>query len=193
MIDRIKQAIRNPKRVIYRYRDKIIHRVNEESLIDESIRYFPSNQTQRAIKIFFVSSKYDYGDKSRGLSFEENNFLHSLIHIGYEVIAFDPLFIRKKYGKRLMNRILLESVYRWQPDIVFFVLHKDEIEFNTLLELKDRMGIKTLNWFCDDHWRFENFSKYYAPYFNYVVTTYRKAIERYKKLGCENVVLSQWA
>jgi len=191
MIDRIRQVIKNPKRVIYRYKEKISHRLNEESLMDDSVRYFPSNQ--EGIKIFFVASKYDYGDETRGLSFEENNFLYSMIQSGYEVIAFDPLFTMKRYGKKMMNRILIESVYRWNPDIVLFVLFKDEIECDTLIEIKDRMRIKTLNWFCDDHWRFDNFSRYYAPYFSYVVTTYRKALEKYKELGCEKVMLSQWA
>lgn len=191
MIERVKQALKNPRRAIYRCRDRIIHKVSEEALIEECVRYFPSKQ--KKLKIFFVKSKYDYGDKTRGLSFEENNFLHSLVHDGYEIAAFDPLSTMKKYGKQMMNRILLESVYRWNPDIVFFVLFKNEIEFNTLLEIKDNMGIKTINWFCDDHWRFDNFSKYYAPYFSYVVTTYKKAVEKYKKIGCTNVILSQWA
>lgn len=191
MLDRVIQAVKNPKRVIYRYKEKLTRRLNVESLLDDSIRYFPSNL--KGIRIFFVTSKYDYGDKSRGLSFEENNFLHSLVCSGYEVVAFDPLFTMKRYGKRIMNRILLESVYRWNPDIVFFVLFKDEIEFDTLVEIRDKMKIKTLNWFCDDHWRFDNFSRYYAPYFSYIVTTYKKAVEQYKKIGCENVILSQWA
>lgn len=191
MVDRVMQAIKNPKRVIYMYREKLIRRTSEESLLDDSIRYFPSNQ--KGIRIFFVQSKYDYGDKTRGLSFEENNFLHSLIHDGYDVIAFDPLSTMKKWGKKVMNRILLESVYRWNPDIVFFVLFKDEIEFDTLVEIRDKMGIKTLNWFCDDHWRFNDFSRHYAPYFSYIVTTYKKAVEKYKEVGYENVILSQWA
>jgi len=189
MLDRVIQAIKNPKRVIYRYKEKLTRRLNEESLIDESVRYFPS----KGISILFVESKYDYGDKTRGLSFEENNFLHTLVHSGYEVIAFDPLFTLKKYGKKIMNRILIESLYRWRPNIAFFVLFKDEIEFDTLLEIKNNMGIKTINWFCDDHWRFDSFSKYYAPYLSYVVTTYKKALEKYKEVGCENIILSQWA
>jgi spore maturation protein CgeB len=191
MLDRLVQAFKNPKRVFYRSKERLTKRLNSETLIDESIRYFPSNE--RRIRIFYVKSKYDYGDKKRGLSYEENNFLHTLVHSGYEVIAFDPLFTMKKYGKKIMNHILIESVYRWKPDIVFFVLFKDEIEFDTLLEIKNNMGIRTLNWFCDDHWRFESFSKYYAPYFSYVVTTYKGAIKKYREIGCENVILSQWA
>ena len=191
MLDKVKIAIKNPQRVIYRYKEKFARRLKEESVMDESLRYFPSNG--KAIRIFFVKSKYDYGDKSRGLSFEENNFLHTLIHSGYEVFAFDPLFAMKKYGRKMMNRALKESVYRSSPDIVFFVLFKDEIEFETIAEIRDVMKIKTLNWFTDDHWRFDSFSRHYAPYFSYVVTTYKDAFQKYKGIGYENVINSQWA
>ncbi|HCJ66449.1 MAG TPA: hypothetical protein DHV62_03780 [Elusimicrobia bacterium] len=191
MFYKIKQAIQNPKRIIYRYREKLTRKVNKESLLDDVIRHFPAKE--KKIKIFFVAPKYDYGDINRGLGFEENNFLHALIHSGYEVLAFDPLFIMKRYDKKMMNRLLIESIYRWNPDIVFFILFKNEIEFDTLTEIKDIMGIKTVNWFCDDHWRFDNFSKYYAPYFSYSITTYKGAIEKYKKIGYKSVILSQWA
>ncbi|MCK4306994.1 glycosyltransferase [candidate division WOR-3 bacterium] len=191
MSEKLTQAIKNPKRVFYRFKEKLTKKTCEESLIDESIRYFPSKE--EGIKIFFVESKYDYGDKNRGLSFEENNFLHTLVHSCYETIVFDPILTMKKYGKKTMNRILIESVYRWNPDIVFFVLFKDEIELDTLIEIRDSMGIKTLNWFCDDHWRFDNFSKIYASFLSYVITTYKPTVEKYKLIGVKNVILSQWA
>jgi len=191
MINKIMRTLKNPKRVINIYKEKLMKNINEESLIDESIRYFFYNNRKR-LRIFFIGSKYDYGDKRRGLSFEENNFLNTLTNAEYEVIAFDPIFILKKYNKRKMNRMLIESIYRWKPDIVFFVLFTDEIEFETLTEIKENMKIKTLNWFCDDHWRFDNFSRIYAPYFNYVVTTYKKAVEKYKLIGIKNIILSQW-
>jgi spore maturation protein CgeB len=191
MLDKLRIVIKNPKRVFYGYRERLLRRRREEVLTEESIRHFPSSEKTR--RVFFVKSKYDYGDRARGLSFEENNFLHTLIHSGHEVFAFDPLFTMKKYGKKMMNRILREAVYRWSPDIVFFVLFKDEIEFETLLEIRDVMKIKTLNWFTDDHWRFESFSRYYAPCFSYIVTTYKPAFEKYREIGYENVIVSQWA
>lgn len=191
MLEKIRQAIKNPARVMYGKKENLTKRVNLESLVDESLRYFPSNGSGK--RIFFVAHKHDYGNVRRGLSFEENNFLHSLIHSGYDVVAFDPLFTMKKYSKKLMNRILIESVFRCRPDIVYFVLFTDEIEFDTLRTIKDTFGIKTINWFCDDHWRFDNFSKYYAPYLSYIVTTDKEALVKYENIGYNNAILSQWA
>ncbi len=190
MLDRIIEGIKSPKRIIFRYKEKLLGAVKEESLIDECIRYFPSGDSR--IKILFVAPKYDYGDKSRGLSYEENNFLHCMIHSGYEVVAFDPILAREYYGKKKMNRILVEAAYRWVPDIMFSVLFKDEIEINSLIEIRDNMGVTILNWFCDDHWRFDKFSKYYAPYLSWIITTYKDAVDRYREIGCRNIVFSQW-
>jgi spore maturation protein CgeB len=144
-------------------------------------------------RIVFVKSRYDYGDRSRGFSYEENNFLHTLVASGHEVLAFDPLDARSKIGKTKMNRALLESVFRFAPDIVFFVLFSDEISSATLLEIKDNMKIPTINWFTDDHWRFDEFSSKYAPFFSYAVTTHKRALTKYAQSGIQNVIYSQWA
>jgi spore maturation protein CgeB len=68
---------------------------------------------------------------------------------------------------------------------------KDEFSFETFDYLKSKYI--TLNWFCDDQWRFEDFTKYYAPHFTYAITTDKFALNKYRKIGYENVILSQWA
>jgi len=68
---------------------------------------------------------------------------------------------------------------------------KDEFSFETFDYLKSKYI--TLNWFCDDQWRFEEFTKYYVPHFTYAITTDKFALNKYRKIGYENVILSQWA
>ena len=51
----------------------------------------------------------------------------------------------------------------------------------------------TINWFCDDNWRFDIFTKYQAPHFTYAVTTDKFALSKYRNIGYKNVILSQWA
>ena len=51
----------------------------------------------------------------------------------------------------------------------------------------------TINWFCDDQWRFENFTKYYAPHFTYSVITDKFVFRKYRNIGYKNVIPSQWA
>jgi len=47
--------------------------------------------------------------------------------------------------------------------------------------------------FTDDDWCFYPTNRYFAQYFTWVVTTYRKNMDLYKKHGFTNVILSQWA
>ena len=35
---------------------------------------------------------------------------------------------------------------------------------------------------ADDHWRFENYSKYWAKNYTYYVTTDRDSLNKYKKI-----------
>src|SRR6476660_112811 len=101
----------------------------------------------------------DYGNPSRGLSFEHTNFYTALQGMGHDVIQFD--FMRRKaaVGKRQMNTELIARAEEVKPDVSFFVLFTDEIAPRTLEEVARRGAAPTVNWFADDHWRFENFTR----------------------------------
>ena len=141
------------------------------------------------MKIVPVFLRYDYGIKSRGDSLEYNGFYPALKQITDEVHPFwyDEYLDRKE---ELQKRVI-KFVDDVHPDIVFFILMKDEFSFETFDYLKSKYI--TLNWFCDDQWRFENFTKYYAPHFTYSVTTDKFALSKYRKISYKNVILSQWA
>jgi spore maturation protein CgeB len=72
---------------------------------------------------------------------------------------------------------------------VFFILFKDEIAPATIRAMR----APTVNWFADDHWRFDDFTSVYAPAFDWSVTTDHDAVAKYHALGVDTVVLSQWA
>jgi spore maturation protein CgeB len=59
-------------------------------------------------------------------------------------------------------------------------------------QISDLPDVTTLNWFCDDHWRFDNYSRFWAPQFDWVVTTARSALPKYDRLQYRNVIKSQW-
>ena len=145
------------------------------------------------MKILYVAMKYDYGVRERGPSFEHFNFYESLSHIGADLRYFDFMSVMQEHGKREMNRLLLEKVKEEQPDLMFTVLFKDEIDKRTLTTITEETETTTINWFCDDHWRFDNFSKFYAPCFDHVITTARSALPKYEAIGYKNVIKSQWA
>jgi spore maturation protein CgeB len=143
-------------------------------------------------RLAYIASRWDYGDPDRGLSFEETNFRSALEGMGNEVHAFDFVARMKDVGKARMNRDLEQFVREVEPDLAVFVLFTDEIEFDTIRRLTDA-GIKTYNWFADDHWRFDKFSRRFAPAFSLVSTTDHASVAKYAAIGVENVVLTQWA
>jgi spore maturation protein CgeB len=145
------------------------------------------------LKVLYVGLKYDYGDPRRGFSYEYVNFFGTLSrmqNVRMELFAFDEVL--KSKGRKLMNQALIDQVVESKPDLCFFVLFTDEIAKETIRFLSEKGKTTTLNWFCDDHWRFHSFSKYWAPWFNWVVTTDSVAAEEYHRYGLKNVIRSQW-
>jgi spore maturation protein CgeB len=177
-------------------RDNFTTRFTPESSLEDSITLYraPLNASLsgRALRILFVAPKYDYGDRRRGLSIEENYFFHSLYHMGHELIRFDYMSIMGKHGRGPMNELLEEAAYRLLPDVIFCVLFKDELDADSVRRISGRGKSTTMNWFCDDHWRFDDFSHRWAPCFNWSITTARSAIAKYHAIGVDNVILSQW-
>lgn len=148
------------------------------------------------MKIFYIGTKYDYGDPKRGLSFEHYNFYESLVAMengGHEILYFPFDEVMREVGGEEMNRRLVETALREKPALCFFFLFTDEISKDTIKVITEKSGAVTFNWFADDHWRFDNFSQFYAPYFHYVSTTDSSASEKYLKIGYKNIIKSQWA
>lgn len=143
------------------------------------------------MKILYVGLKYTNYNPKLGLSFEHNNFYESLRQFpGAEVIYF-PYERILEISRKKWNAELLELVKKEKPDLFFAFMFTDELVFSVLDEIKKYTV--SLAWFSDDCWRFDNYSKYYAPHFFWVITTYSQAVERYNKLGVKNVIHSQWA
>ncbi len=143
------------------------------------------------MKIVTAFLKYDYGKKERGESGEKAIIFPSLQKTGNEVI---PFWLEENgYPDNLdkLQENLMEFIDKEKPGILLFILMKDEIYPQTLEKLKDKTI--TINWFCDDQWRFENFTKYIAPKLTYSVTVDKFSLSKYKDINYKNVILSQWA
>lgn len=144
------------------------------------------------MKILYTGMKYDYGDPKRGLSFEQCNFYDTLSHMGHKLIHFDALTVLNEKGRKQMNQDLLEIVYEEKPDLLFCILMRDEFEPKVIEKISKETNTTTYNWFCDDHWRYDNFSKYWAPKFNWTSSTHQGSIEKYHRDGYQNVIKTQW-
>jgi len=142
------------------------------------------------MKILYVDLEYDYGIKSRGINhIGQDGFLKSFIDLGNEMATL-------YYDDYLENTIPLQDKIKnlaeeIKPDLIFFCLFSNQFEIETLEYLKSKYV--TINWFGDDQWRFDEFSSKYARHFSYCITTDKYAIPKYRKLGQDKVIYSQWA
>lgn len=145
------------------------------------------------MKILYTALEYDYGDVKRGKSFEEYAFYYTFKNMHFNLIRYDLFSNMMKYGRKVANDNLFQLIKEEKPDVAFFVLFKDEADPLVLDKIRKETKTITLNWFCDDHWRFNNFSSKYAPHFDWITTTDEYSVDKYHKIGVKNVILTQWA
>ncbi|MBE3022564.1 CgeB family protein [Campylobacter sp. 7477a] len=142
------------------------------------------------MKILYVDLKYDYGIKSRGINIiGQDGFKKSLEDLGHEVIAF--YYDEYLQNTKPMQQRLKFFADKTKPDLILFSLFQDQFEIETLDYLKSKY--LTINWSGDDQWRFDNFTCKYANHFTYCITTDKFSISKYKKVGQDNIIYSQWA
>lgn len=142
------------------------------------------------MKILYVDLQYDYGIKERGRNIIGlDGFKKSFEDLEHDVV----MFYYDKYlsDTQPMQNKLKEFADKENPDLIFFSLFQDQFEIDTLDYLKSKYT--TINWFGDDQWRFNDFTSKFANYFTYCVTTDKFSILKYKKIGQNNVIYSQWA
>jgi len=142
------------------------------------------------MKILYVDLQYDYGIKERGKNIIGlDGFKSSFEGLGHDVTMF--YYDEYLYNTEPMQQKLKEFADDINPDLIFFSLFQNQFELETLDYLKSKYT--TVNWFGDDQWRFDDFTSKYVNYFTYCITTDKFSIPKYKKLGQQNVIYSQWA
>lgn len=144
------------------------------------------------MRILYVVHKFDYGQPSRGYCYEHFNFYEPLVAMGHDVLYFDFPTLARQLGPSQMNRRLLEVVASEKPQLMFTVAWGDDLDQAVVRHISQETDTTTMNWFCDDHWKFDLFSKHWAPCFNWVVTTAQCALPKYDRIGYQNVIKSQW-
>ncbi len=151
----------------------------------------PSPKNENKLKIIYAGIRDESYNPKRHMGYEYTNFYLTIKQMnGVEVLEypFDPIV---DIGKKKWNEDLLSLVKSEKPDLFFAFMFSDEFDKGTLDEIKK--VTKSIAWFADDHWRFHNYSRYWAPHFSWVITTYSRAVGWYKKIGVNNVIRSQWA
>lgn len=141
------------------------------------------------MKLIFAS--WNSSDKT---DYAYQNFYGPLKSLADQFILFDPREHYFKYGKESLNDYFLKLVEKERPDYVFLTTIYDEFDISTFEKVRSLCPhTKLINFFSDDEWRFENYSKYLAPYLDRCITTYPPAYERARKLGLTNFSLMIYA
>lgn len=142
------------------------------------------------MKILLVDIEYDYGKKSHGLNtIRLFGYQAGMEKLGHNIVTF--FYDNYLNDLQTLQEKVLLAADEHKPDLIFFILFKEQFYPETLDKLKEKYP--TINWFGDDTWRFENFTKKFAPHFTYNITTDKYSISKYHDLGLKNVFLSQWA
>ena len=145
------------------------------------------------MKVMYIGPKYYDGKVEAGLGYEHYNFygtLNKMKNIEVVYFPYDEMFV--KYGKEKMNNMLVNEVFLQKPDICFFFTLRNEISKETIKKISSSNKTVTLNWFGDDHNRFDSYSRFYAPLFNWSATTDQLSVEKYHKIGYNNIIKTQW-
>ncbi len=92
------------------------------------------------------------------------------------------------YGKEALNKEFLRIIQQERPDYLLFSPgFFGQFEIETLAQIKKfSPQTKTIIEFGDDDWKFEDWSRYYALFFDYIITS-KKEISIYKKDKLKNV------
>jgi len=143
------------------------------------------------MKILYMSVMYDYNDKKRGknpeIFYRAMQNMPGLDVMGFDCSDFFDLKLREQNNARLI-RIVKET----SPDVLFYISFKDIISSDTLQYIKNNTKTTTINWFNDDQWNYDRFSKTWCWNFDYCTTTYKAAIPKYHAMGYKNIILTQW-
>jgi spore maturation protein CgeB len=116
-------------------------------------------------------------------------FFMPLKEMGHDVYFYDTVLGEDKNYS--------EIVESFKPDLIFCIMTGDKAiaPKEPWLEIQKETvsgRIKTFNWFCDDTWRFDNFSKTACKYFTVCSTPENDAILKYQNIGYPNILESNW-
>jgi len=141
------------------------------------------------MRILLVLNKTLQRGESIKLDAGYYNFYIPLLQMGHEVYFYDTV----NPSEKNFNKV----VENFKPELIFCCATGDKniTPFEPLNEIKEitQKGIvKTFNWFCDDTWRFDAFSKKICNYFTACSTPEYSFLKKFKEIGYSNIILGQW-
>jgi len=114
-------------------------------------------------------------------------FYKPLQRIFTKVIAYDYLERLTEIGPRGVNQEVIDLVKKEKPDYVIWTTSRYEFQESTFDTIR-KQGATVIGFFYDDEYRFEDYSKWWAPHFDYCVTNTIEAVPKYRELGAKSIL-----
>lgn len=137
------------------------------------------------MKILLVTNKTYRGHLDGGYY----NLFLPLQQLGHEVYFYDTVNPDEKDFTKI--------IHSFNPDLIFCCMTGNRIiapfePWPEILKETESGRTKTFNWFCDDTWRFNNFSSKACHYFTHCSTPEPSYIKKYKSIGYDNIAVGNW-
>ena len=112
-----------------------------------------------------------------------------LKQLGHEVYWYDTVNPDEKDYSKIIEQ--------FKPDLIFCCVTNNRFiaphePWGEITQETKSGRTKTFNWFCDDTWRFDDFSSAACQCFNVCSTPDPRYIEKYKSAGYDNAILGAW-
>lgn len=119
------------------------------------------------------------------------NIYLPLKELGYDVYFWDTV--------NPENPDYLSVVDNFDPDLIFSCITGDlsiapheKVAVESIAKITKSSNIKTFNWFCDDTWRFNQFSSKVCWLFTACSTPEPEYVRKYKDIGYHNIFVGGW-
>jgi spore maturation protein CgeB len=109
-------------------------------------------------------------------------FVQPLRGVFSTVIVYDYYKQYADVGVGKANRALLDIVASKRPQYLVWPSMDYEILEDTFQRIR-QLGTIVIGWFLDDEMRFDNYSRWWAPYLDHCLTNDLEAVQKYKSLG----------
>jgi spore maturation protein CgeB len=133
-------------------------------------------------------------EMAHGLSYEEIHIRPALCRLGHNVSVFNTVNrdINVDNGEiKSIDGSFIRAIDLFKPDLVISTLYRDTLRPETFKYLTGQTRTTTVIISGDDEKNFNTVSSRFSPYVNYIITTYKPAIEWHKKLT-ENVIFAPY-
>ena len=112
-----------------------------------------------------------------------------LKELGHDVHFYDTVNPKQKNFAKVVET--------FKPDLIFCCMTGDQAiaphePWEIIKKETDSGRTLTFNWFCDDTWRFEKFSKVACRHFRVCSTPEPDYVEKYRISGYDNILLGAW-